>query len=88
VGLVISMVMITIGAVMRFAVTATADGFNVGTVGMILMIVGIAGAIMSIVFWASWGGFNTLARRRTLVTTAAPSAVSSQTIVRETTETI
>jgi hypothetical protein len=88
VGLVISMLMITIGAIMRFAITATADGFNIGTVGMILMVVGVAGAVMSIVFWASWGGFNTLPRRRTLVTTAAPSAVSSQTVVRETTETI
>jgi hypothetical protein len=89
VGLVISMVMITIGAIMRFAVTATADGFNIGTVGMILMVVGAAGAVMSIVFWASWGGFGTLgSRRRTVVTTAAPSAVASQTVVRETTETI
>jgi hypothetical protein len=89
VGLVISMVMITIGAIMRFAVTATADGFNVGTAGMVLMVVGVLGAVMSIVFWASWGGFGNLGSRRTVTTTAAPAhAVATQTVVRETTETI
>jgi hypothetical protein len=83
-GLVVSMLMITAGAVMRFAVNAHADGFNIGTVGMILMIVGVAGAVMSIVFWASWGGFQrgpTVMRRTT--TTAAPTVVE-RTTTRET----
>lgn len=89
-GLVISMVMITIGAIMRFAVTATADGFDVGTVGMILMVVGVVGAVMSIVFWASWGGFGNLGTRRTVTTMAAPAHAvgTTQTVVRETTETL
>jgi hypothetical protein len=79
------MLMITIGAIMRFAVTATSDGFNVGTAGMVLMVVGVLGAVMSIAFWASWGGFGNLAGRRTVVTTvAAPTTVASQTVTRTT----
>ena len=88
-GLSISMVMITIGAIMRFAVTATNESFNVGTAGMVLMVVGAIGAVMSVVFWASWGGFGSMGSRRTVVTTAPPAhAVATQTVVRETTETI
>lgn len=72
-GIVISMLMITAGAVMRFAVTVEGNGFNVGTTGMVLMVVGILGAVLSIAFWASWGGFG---RRTTVVGT-------QDTIVRE-----
>jgi hypothetical protein len=66
-GLVVSMLLLTIGAVLYFAVSATAEGFDVQVVGVILMVVGVLGAIMSIVFWASWGGFP--ARRGGVVTT-------------------
>ena len=57
-GIVVSLLMIAAGAIMRFAVTVEGDGFNVGTVGMILMIVGAIGAALSVAFWASWGGFG------------------------------
>ena len=62
-GITTSLILIAAGAIMRFAVTAQASGFNVHTVGVILMIVGIVGAVLSIAFWASWGGFG----RRTVV---------------------
>lgn len=57
-GIVVSLFMIAAGAIMRFAVTAKGDGFNVGTTGLVLMIVGGIGAVLSIVYWASWGGFG------------------------------
>jgi hypothetical protein len=79
-GLVVSMLMITAGAIMRFAVNAHADGFNIGTVGMILMLVGVLGAVMSIVFWASWGGFD---RGGRVVRTASPTVVERTTVQRE-----
>ena len=57
-GISVSMLLIAVGAIMRFAVTVEGDGFNVGTAGMVLMVVGIIGAVLSIAFWASWGGFG------------------------------
>jgi len=77
-GITTSLVLIAAGAIMRFAVTAQASGFSVHTVGVILMIVGIVGAILSIAFWASWGGF----RRGTVVETRAPMVERDETIVR------
>ena len=72
-GIVVSMLLIAAGAIMRYAITVQGDGFNVGTVGMILMIVGGIGAVLSIAFWASWGGFG---HRTTVVGTGT-------TVVRE-----
>jgi hypothetical protein len=43
---------------MRFAVTLQGHGFNVHTTGLILMAVGGAGVLLSLVYWASWGGFS------------------------------
>ena len=39
-GIVVSMLLIAAGAIMRYAVTVEGNGFNVGTAGIILMIVG------------------------------------------------
>lgn len=75
-GIVVSMLMITAGAIMRFAVTVKGHGFNVGTAGMVLMVVGVTGAVLSIAFWASWGGFGRTGRRTAVVGT-------TQTVVRE-----
>ena len=57
-GLVVSIVLIAAGAIMRYAVTTQANGWNVNTAGMVLMVVGAIGAVLSILFWASWGGFT------------------------------
>jgi hypothetical protein len=44
-------------------------GFDVNTVGVILLIVGIVGALLSMVFWSSWAGpgYFTSRRRTTYV---------------------
>ena len=62
-GLVVSIILIAAGAIMRFAVTTQASGWNVHTAGAVLMVVGAIGAVLSIIFWASWGG---LRRTRTV----------------------
>ena len=53
-----SIVLIAVGAILRFAVSVTTSGFNIHTIGVILMIVGVVGLCLSIVFWNSWGGFG------------------------------
>ncbi len=53
-----SIVLIAAGAILRFAVSVTASGFNIHTIGVILMVVGVVGLCLSIVYWNSWGGFG------------------------------
>ena len=57
-GIGVSLILIAVGAVLAFAVHVTTSGFNVHTVGYILLIVGAIGALLSLVFWSSWGGFG------------------------------
>jgi len=58
-GLSTSLVVFAVGAILRFAVTVHSSGFNIHTIGVILMVVGAVGFVLSAIFWASWGGFNT-----------------------------
>lgn len=63
-GIGVSLFLIAVGAVLAFAVHVTASGFNVNTVGYILLVVGAVGVLLSLVFWSSWGGVG---GRRTIV---------------------
>ncbi len=49
-GLGTSLFLIAVGAILKFAVTATAHGVNINTIGLILMIVGVVGLIITL-FW-------------------------------------
>ena len=65
-GLGVSIFLIAVGAILTWAVDVTASGVNGHAIGVILLIVGLVGAILSMIFWSSWGGFaNGGARRRT-----------------------
>ncbi len=64
-GIGVSLILIAVGAVLAFAVHVTTTGFNVNTVGYILLVVGIVGGLISLAFWSSWGGVG--GRRRTVV---------------------
>ncbi len=44
-----SLVLIAIGAILKFAVSKQVNGINVPTVGVILMIIGAAGLLISLV---------------------------------------
>jgi hypothetical protein len=86
-GIVTSMFLIAVGAVMRFAVTVQGHGFNVHTTGVVLMIVGVIGALLSIGFWASWGGFGHHAHRAqpdTILAVQRTVAGNSNTPVHQT----
>lgn len=80
-GIAVSMLMITAGAIMRYAVSAQGNGFSVHTTGVILMIVGIIGAVLSIAFWASWGGFGRFGHRTTVVGTDATTVIREREVV-------
>lgn len=59
-GIGVSLVLIAAGAILTWAVEASVSGLNINTVGVILMVVGIVGLILSLVFWSSWGGFGAM----------------------------
>lgn len=57
-GIGVSLILIAVGAILTWAVSAEVSGVDLQTVGVILMVVGAAGALISLVFWSSWGGFG------------------------------
>jgi hypothetical protein len=54
-GIGASLILIAAGAILRWAVSADVDGVNLETIGLILLIVGAVGLVLSLVFWSSWG---------------------------------
>jgi hypothetical protein len=70
-GLGVSLFLIAVGAILTWAVNASVSGLELTTIGVILMIVGVVGLVLSMIFWSSWGGFGGT-RRRTYVEDAPP----------------
>ena len=64
-GIGLSLILIAVGAILVWAVEATVSGVDLTAVGWILLIVGAAGALLSMIFWSSWGGPAGVGRRRT-----------------------
>jgi hypothetical protein len=56
VGLIISLIVIAVGAILAFAVTDQPSGVDIDVVGWILMIVGLVGFLLTLAFWSSWWG--------------------------------
>jgi len=63
-GVAAGFVVFAIGAIMRFAVPASAKGVDFHGIGELLMIVGDIVFLGSLVFWRSWDGFGGSARKR------------------------
>ena len=66
-GLGVSIFLIAVGAILTWAVNATVSGLEIQTIGVILMIVGALGLVLSMIFWSSWGGFGGERRSTTYV---------------------
>lgn len=49
-----SLFLIAVGAILRFAVTVTTRGFNIHTIGVILIVVGIVGLLISLLSMTLW----------------------------------
>jgi hypothetical protein len=80
-GISVSILLIAVGAILTWGVTADAEGLNVNNIGVILMIVGILGLVISTLFWSSWGGF----RRRAAYVGGGPSRTTTAAAPRRTT---
>ncbi|MCL4288021.1 MAG: hypothetical protein KJ006_10310 [Thermoleophilia bacterium] len=64
-GIGISLILIAAGAVLAWAVETEVSGLDITVVGVILMVVGGLGVLLSLAFWSSWGGLGT--HRETVV---------------------
>jgi hypothetical protein len=65
-GIGVGLLLIAVGAILTWAVTADVRGVNIHVVGVILMIVGLVGLLLDLLWWHSWHGPG-YARRRTYV---------------------
>jgi hypothetical protein len=54
VGIGTSLFLIAIGAILKFAVDAQVSGIELATVGVILMVVGVIGLLISLFFLGEW----------------------------------
>jgi hypothetical protein len=66
-GISASLILIAAGAVLAWAVNAEVSGLDITTVGVILLVVGAVGLLLSLMFWSSWGGFSGFAGERRVV---------------------
>lgn len=53
-GLGTSLLLIAVGAILRFAVSVSTHGFNLHAVGVILIVVGIVGLLISALWMTVW----------------------------------
>jgi len=69
VSLGVSIFLLVVGAILAFAVNVSASGFSINTVGVILMVAGALGLVLSLLFWSSFSPYR---RSRTV---AGPDTV-------------
>ncbi|HEX5268668.1 MAG TPA: hypothetical protein VFW24_18025 [Acidimicrobiales bacterium] len=81
-GIGASVLLIAAGAVMAFAVNVTGHGFNIHTIGLILMIVEAIGLLTALTIggMGSWGGV----RRTTVVDDGYADPAAGRRVVRDT----
>ena len=71
-GLAVSLIIIAVGAILTFAVTAEGDAVDPQVVGVILMVVGFVAFLLDLLLWSPWGpGY--MRRSRTVVDGAYPA---------------
>jgi predicted membrane channel-forming protein YqfA (hemolysin III family) len=75
-----SIFLLVIGAILTFAVNVSTEGFNINTVGIILMVAGVIGLLLSLLFWSSFSPYR---RRRVVDTYPEERVVEERRIERD-----
>ena len=65
-GIGVSLFLIAVGLILWLAVNVNAPGLDIDMVGVILVIVGTIGMLLSLIFWSSWGGVGGYRRETTV----------------------
>jgi hypothetical protein len=63
----VSLILIAVGAILVWGVNAEAEGLDINAIGVILMVVGFVGALLSMIFWSEWSPVYRGTRRRSYV---------------------
>jgi hypothetical protein len=58
VGIGASLFLIAAGAILAWAVEFESEGIDLNTVGIILLVVGVIGLLLSMLFWSSFAPFG------------------------------
>ena len=74
----VSLLLVAAGAILIWGVTGEASGIDVDAIGVILIVVGIIGFVLSLIFWDRWGWGGPTRRRTAYVEGQAP--VQRQTV--------
>ena len=66
-GIGVGIFLVAVGAVLAFAVHTSGNtgGVDIHAIGLILLGVGAAGVLLSMMFWSSWAGPGYFGRNRT-----------------------
>ncbi len=57
-GIGVSIFLLALGAILAFAVEFDTSGIDIDTVGIILMVVGALGLMLSLLFWSSFSPYG------------------------------
>jgi hypothetical protein len=88
----IGLILIAVGAILTWGVTDTSNAINLDAVGVILMVVGAIGFLLSMVFWSTFWGPGYFRRGyaaagpapgRRVVRRAPPADVVEEEIIEE-----
>ncbi len=55
-GIGVSLILIALGAILTWAVETSVSGLDINAVGVIVLIVGLVGLVLSLAFWSTWWG--------------------------------
>jgi hypothetical protein len=62
-GIAVSLLLIALGAILAWAVNEEPSGLDLDAVGIILIVVGLVGFVLSLLWWQSWWGGGRFRRR-------------------------
>jgi hypothetical protein len=85
----VSLLLVAAGAILIWGVTGEASGIDVDAIGVILIVVGVIGFVLSLLFWERWGWGGPTRRRTAYVEGPAPvqrqavEPVQRRTVVEE-----
>jgi len=55
-GLPVSLILIAAGAILAWGITNEPSGLDLDAIGVILMVIGLVGFILTLLLWQSWWG--------------------------------